>query len=136
MTGCARRLMSRTVPSAVRTRHPLVPAGSTWRRQMSRRRSLWSVPAAILAATTFAGAPTLAQDDPEKLVIGFVPSVEAGALVEDIEPLAGYLTEALGIPVEGFVSSDYAALVTAMETDQAQIAALPPYGLVQAVDRA
>jgi len=103
---------------------------------MSRRRSLWSVPAAILAATTFAGAPTLAQDDPEKLVIGFVPSVEAGALVEDIEPLAGYLTEALGIPVEGFVSSDYAALVTAMETDQAQIAALPPYGLVQAVDRA
>ena len=42
----------------------------------------------------------------------------------------------MGIPVEGFVSSDYAALVTAMETGQAQIAALPPYGLVQAVDRA
>jgi phosphonate transport system substrate-binding protein len=38
--------------------------------------------------------------------------------------------------VEGFVSSDYAALVTAMETGQAQIAALPPFGLVQAVDRA
>jgi phosphonate transport system substrate-binding protein len=103
---------------------------------MSRRRSVWFVPAAILAATTLAGAPTLAQDDPDSLVIGFVPSVEAGALVEDIEPLAAYLSETLGIPVEGFVSSDYAALVTAMETGQAQIAALPPFGLVQAVDRA
>jgi phosphonate transport system substrate-binding protein len=103
---------------------------------MSRRRSLWFVPAAILAVTTLAGAPAMAQDDPESLVIGFVPSVEAGALVEDIQPLADYLTETLGIPVEGFVSTDYAALVTAMETGQAQIAALPPFGLVQAVDRA
>ena len=103
---------------------------------MSRRRSLWFVPASILAATTLAAAPALAQDAPEKLVIGFVPSVEAGALVEDIQPLADHLSETLGIPVEGFVSSDYAALVTAMETGQAQIAALPPYGLVQAVDRA
>jgi phosphonate transport system substrate-binding protein len=103
---------------------------------MSRRRSLWFVPASILAATTLAATPALAQDAPEKLVIGFVPSVEAGALVEDIQPLADHLSETLGIPVEGFVSSDYAALVTAMETGQAQIAALPPYGLVQAVDRA
>lgn len=103
---------------------------------MSRHRPLWLVPAAILAATTLVGAPVVAQDDPEELVIGFVPSVEAGALVEDIQPLAEYLTEALGIPVEGFVSSDYAALVTAMETGQAHIAALPPFGLVQAVDRA
>ena len=101
---------------------------------MSRRRSLWLLPAAVLAATAFAGAPALAQDDPEELIIGFVPSVEAGALVEDIQPLTDFLSEALGVPVEGFVSSDYAALVTAMQTDQAHIAALPPFGLVQAVD--
>ncbi len=101
---------------------------------MSRRRSIWLLPAAVLAATAFAGAPALAQDDPEELVIGFVPSVEADALVDNIQPLADYLSEALGIPVTGFVSSDYTALVTAMQTDQAQIAALPPFGLVQAVD--
>jgi phosphonate transport system substrate-binding protein len=93
------------------------------------------VPATALTVTTLVATPALAQD-PDSLVIGFVPSVEAGALVEDIQPLADHLSEALGIPVEGFVSSDYAALVTAMETGQAQIAALPPYGLVQAVDRA
>jgi len=101
---------------------------------MSRRRSLWLLPAAVLAATALAGSPALAQDDPEELIIGFVPSVEAGALVEDIKPLTDFLSESLGIPVEGFVSSDYAALVTAMQTDQAHIAALPPFGLVQAVD--
>jgi phosphonate transport system substrate-binding protein len=103
---------------------------------MSRRQSWWLVPAAILAATTLAGTPALAQEQPEKLFMGFVPSVEADALVQDIQPLADYLTEALGIPVEGFVSTDYAGIVTAMEVGQAQIAALPPYGLVQAVDRA
>jgi len=73
---------------------------------------------------------------PESLVIGFVPSSEAGALVEDIKPLADFLSEQLGIPVTGIVSNDYTGLVTAMETGQAQIGALPPYGMVQAIDRA
>jgi len=73
---------------------------------------------------------------PDSLVIGFVPSNEANALVENIQPLADYLSEQLGIPVTGIVSNDYTGLVTAMETGQAQIGALPPYGLIQAVDRA
>lgn len=73
---------------------------------------------------------------PDQLTIGFVPSTEAGALVEDIQPLADYLSEQLGIPVEGIVSNDYTGLVTAMETGQAQIGALPPFGLLQAMDRA
>ena len=77
-----------------------------------------------------------AAEMPEELVIGFVPSSEAGQLVEDIEPLATYLTEQLGIPVEGVVSNDYTGLVTAMETGQAHIGALPPYGLLQAIARA
>lgn len=74
--------------------------------------------------------------DPEELVIGFVPSSEAGQLVEDIQPLADYLTDALGIPVTGIVSNDYTGLVTAMQTGQAHIGALPPYGLIQAIDLA
>jgi phosphonate transport system substrate-binding protein len=80
--------------------------------------------------------PSAAGEVPEELVIGFVPSSEAGQLVEDIEPLAEYLTEELGMPVSGTVSNDYTGLVTAMETGQAHIAALPPYGLIQAMDRA
>ncbi|HEX2193584.1 MAG TPA: phosphate/phosphite/phosphonate ABC transporter substrate-binding protein [Candidatus Limnocylindria bacterium] len=73
---------------------------------------------------------------PDELVIGFVPSTEAGQLVEDIEPLADYLTDQLGITVTGTVTNDYTGLVTALETGQAHIGALPPYGLLQAVDRA
>jgi phosphonate transport system substrate-binding protein len=106
---------------------------------MSRRRSLWLIPAAVLAATAIGGAPALAQEeaaDPESLAITFVPSREADVLVESIQPLADALTAALGIPVEGFVTSDYVGSVTALETGQAHIAALPPLGLVQAVDRA
>ncbi len=83
-----------------------------------------------------AESETAGGEDPEELVIGFVPSSEAGALVEDIEPLAEYLSEELGIPVEGIVSNDYTGLVTAMETGQAHIGALPPFGLLQAIERA
>ncbi len=103
---------------------------------MPRRRSLWLLPTAILAATAFSGAAAVAQDDPQELVIGFVNSVEAEKLVEDIQPLADYLSEQLGMPVTGYVSSDYTGLVTAMETGQAQVGFLPPVGLVQAAERA
>src|SRR5687768_10857057 len=89
-------------------------------------------PAATTAAIPTADPGTW----PDELVIGFVPSSEAGALVEDIKPLADYLSAQLGISVEGFVSNDYTGLVTAMQSGQAQIGALPPYGLVQAVDQA
>lgn len=96
--------------------------------------------ATMLVATACAGAGAspseAAAEAPDELVIGFVPSREAETLVEDIQPLADYLSEQLGIPVTGVVSNDYTGLVTAMETGQAQIGVLPPYGLVQAVDRA
>ena len=81
-------------------------------------------------------AESEAAEGPDELTIGFVPSSEAGQLVEDIQPLADYLSEQLGIPVKGTVTNDYTGLVTAMETGQAQIAALPPFGLLQAMDRA
>ncbi len=73
---------------------------------------------------------------PDHIVIGFVPSRDAAALVETIQPIADYLTAQLGIDVEGFVSTDYTGLVTAMETGQAQIGAFNPYGILQAVERA
>lgn len=77
-----------------------------------------------------------AAEMPDELIIGFVPSREADALVETIQPVADALSEALGIPVTGIVSTDYTALVTAMETGQAQIGAFGPFSLLQARDRA
>jgi len=92
--------------------------------------------AAVSQPAESEAAESEAAGAPEELVIGFVPSSEAGQLVEDIQPLADYLSEELGIPVSGIVSNDYTGLVTAMETGQAHIGALPPFGLLQAIDRA
>jgi phosphonate transport system substrate-binding protein len=86
-----------------------------------------------LFATVLAPGPAFAQD-PEQLQIGFVPSVEVDALAEDIQPLAEYLSDALGMPVEGVVASSYPALVTDLQIGQTHIGALPPLGMVQAVD--
>jgi phosphonate transport system substrate-binding protein len=86
------------------------------------------------ADTPAAEAP--GDDWPDRLVIGFVPSREAAALVETIEPIADHLSQELGIEVEGFVSTDYTGLVTAMETGQAHIGAFGPFAMLQAVDRA
>jgi phosphonate transport system substrate-binding protein len=108
---------------------------------MPRRRSIWLAPAAVLALTMVAGGPALAQAEemtevPDVLVAGFVPSREADVLVTNIDPLVAYLSEALGIPVEGVVTTDYTGLVTAMETGSAHIGAFGPFGLVQAMERA
>jgi len=79
-------------------------------------------------------APATEAAGPDKLVIGFVPSREASALVDTIQPIADYVSQQLGIPVEGYVSTDYTAMVTALQTGQVQIAALAPFTIVQAVD--
>jgi phosphonate transport system substrate-binding protein len=87
-------------------------------------------------ATASQAAASEAAAVPEELVIGFVPSRKADALVETIQPVADALEEALGMPVEGIVSTDYTALVEAMNTGQAQIGAFGPFSLLQARDRA
>ena len=95
--------------------------------------------AAALALPAAAQSPSAAGSAapgriPDKLVVGFVPSSDANALVDNIQPLADYLTTALGIPVEGLVADDYTGLVVAMGTQQADIGAFGPFALVQAAD--
>jgi phosphonate transport system substrate-binding protein len=97
-----------------------------------------AVPTGSGAASTSGAteAPSEGAAAPTKLVLGLVPSREADVLVENAKPLADYLTEALGIPVESFVPQDYPGLVAAMQTGQAHIGAFGPFGLVQAADEA
>ncbi len=95
-----------------------------------------------------AGATTAAPSDgdtadwPDEIVVGFVPSREADALVEDISALETALAEGLSaaagrdITVEGFVPTDYTGLVTAMQSGQAHIGAFGPFSLLQARDLA
>jgi len=74
--------------------------------------------------------------EPEKLILGLVPSGEVDKLVEDADQLGALLSDELGIPVETNVTENYAGLVVAMQTDQAQIGMFGPIALVQAVDQA
>jgi phosphonate transport system substrate-binding protein len=108
------------------------------------RRFMSSIAGAALIAATLA-LPAGAQSPsaagstspgriPDKLILGLVPSSDANALVTNAQPLADYLTTALGIPVESLVPTDYTALVVAMGTQQADIGAFGPFALVQAAD--
>ncbi|MBL0885117.1 phosphate/phosphite/phosphonate ABC transporter substrate-binding protein [Myceligenerans indicum] len=82
------------------------------------------------------GSGSEERDLPETLTLGLVPSQDQDQLVEDAGVLGDLLGEQLGVTVEASVSTDYAALVVAMQTGQADIGMFGPIALVQAVDQA
>jgi len=71
-------------------------------------------------------------DWPDKLIFGFVPSQEVAELQDDVDTFAAVLTDALGIEVEGVVTTDYTGLGVAMGTGQADMGAFGPAGFVLA----
>jgi phosphonate transport system substrate-binding protein len=75
-------------------------------------------------------------DEIDELVLGLVPSQDIDQLVIDADELGTLLGDELGIPVEAVVTDSYAALVVAMQAEQAQIGMFGPIALVQAVDQA
>ncbi len=76
-------------------------------------------------------------DWPEKVVFTLTPSQETGGLIETAQPLADLLAAELGIEVEATVPSDYAGVIVALESGQAQIAGgLGPRQMVQAEEQA
>ncbi len=72
---------------------------------------------------------------PGKITFGFVPSQEQEQLQDDIQPFMDVLEAALGIEVEGFVTTDYTGLVTAMGTGKADLGAFGPFGYTLAQDQ-
>ncbi|KKO83148.1 hypothetical protein AAV33_08100 [Corynebacterium otitidis] len=72
--------------------------------------------------------------DPDELTLALVPSQDQNDLVNTAKPLTDYLTEELGITVNGVVSKDYQAAVEAIGADQAQIGFLPSLQMYQAND--
>lgn len=64
---------------------------------------------------------------PKQLVLGLVPSLEAEAMVDNLQPLADHLSAELGMPVRAFVPQDYTGLVEALGSGRADIGMLPPF---------
>ena len=74
---------------------------------------------------------------PESIVFTLTPSQETGGLIETAQPLADLLSERLGIGVEALVPTDYAGVIVALESGQAQVAGgLGPRQMVQAEEQA
>ena len=84
----------------------------------------------LIASGCSSDGPATAGDGtwPSKITFGFVPSQEQGALQDDIQPFMDVLSSALGIEVEGIVTTDYTGLVTAMGTGKADLGAFGPFG--------
>lgn len=68
------------------------------------------------------------EDWPEKITFGFVPSQDQATLQDNIAPFISVLEDALGIGVDGVVTTDYTGLVTSMGTDQTDLGAFGPFG--------
>ncbi|MDX2376157.1 phosphate/phosphite/phosphonate ABC transporter substrate-binding protein [Microbacterium sp. LRZ72] len=100
------------------------------------------VPSVVAAtAITLAGcsadasAPASDGEWPESITLSLVPSVEGEDLAEALDPLTTYLSDELGIEVEGVVATDYAATVEALGADQAQVIITDAGSLYNAIER-
>lgn len=106
------------------------------------RKNLLTTSAAALALLSIVGCSSGATDTgggagdwPEEITISLVPSVEGEDLAEALDPLTSYLSEELGITVNGVVATDYAATVEALGADQAQVIITNAGSLYQATEQ-
>src|SRR5699024_2088778 len=72
------------------------------------------------------------REDPDTLVIGFVPSQDSGNIADSVEALAERLSEKLGIAVASTATVNFNALVEGMGANQLQIGIMPAFGYVLA----
>ncbi|MGO2745668.1 phosphate/phosphite/phosphonate ABC transporter substrate-binding protein [Microbacterium sp.] len=107
------------------------------------RKSLLTTGIAAIAVLALAGCSSSSTGEagdeatewPSSITLSLVPSVEGEDLVQALDPLTTYLSENLGIEVEGVVASDYAATVEALGTDQAQVIITDAGSLYNAIER-
>ncbi|MFW5926578.1 MAG: phosphate/phosphite/phosphonate ABC transporter substrate-binding protein [Wenzhouxiangella sp.] len=96
-------------------------------RPVDRPRSAALAAVALILVGCCPGEQVDERGWPRELVLGLVPSLEAEAMVDNLEPLAEFLSEELGVPVTSFVPQDYTGLVEALGTGRADIGMLPPF---------
>ena len=106
------------------------------------RKTLLLTGVAAVAALALAGCSPAASSPatgtaswPDSITISLVPSVEGEDLAEALDPLTSYLSENLGIEVNGVVATDYAATVEALGSDQAQVIITDAGSLYNATER-
>ncbi|MGI9418531.1 MAG: phosphate/phosphite/phosphonate ABC transporter substrate-binding protein [Geminicoccaceae bacterium] len=86
---------------------------------LDRRVLLKTMGAVALSAGLMSAKSTLAADD--ALTLAFIPQENPEKLLGDIDVITAYLSEKIGVPVEGFVTLDHAAAVEALRGGTADI---------------
>ncbi|WP_125105701.1 phosphate/phosphite/phosphonate ABC transporter substrate-binding protein [Gulosibacter massiliensis] len=108
------------------------------------RKSLAATSLLAVAALTLTGcaagdsdasATAGSSEWPESITISLVPSTEGEDLAEALDPLTTYLSDQLGIEVNGVVATDYAATVEALGADQAQVVITDAGSLYNAINQ-
>lgn len=84
------------------------------------RRTLLKTAGALALAAGFARVGTAVAAD-GSLTLAFIPQENPEKLLGDIDVITGYLSEHVGVPVEGFVTLDHAAAIEALRSGTADI---------------
>lgn len=87
-----------------------------------------------LTACSSDSSSTDGSNSPDKLTLALIPNEKVNDLVTTAKPLTDYLSEELGIEVEGVVTKDYQAAVEAIGSGQADIAIASAAQLASAED--
>ncbi|HEV2512576.1 phosphate/phosphite/phosphonate ABC transporter substrate-binding protein [Bosea sp. (in: a-proteobacteria)] len=83
-----------------------------------------------LAAGTLLAAPVLVRAQTKLVRVGLIPSEDSRAMLESSAQLLAALQKNLGIPVQGFVASDYNGVIEAMRSNHVDVAYLGPFSYV------
>ncbi len=99
----------------------LMADGSSGRR-VSRRQVIGGAASGIALTAGLFGLPMAARaQDAPRLTLAFIPQENPEKLLGDIDVIAGYLAEATGASIEGFVTLDHAAAIEALRGGTADI---------------
>jgi phosphonate transport system substrate-binding protein len=88
--------------------------------------------AAALGLTVSVGPAVAAEPKPAELRVVFIAYENPTQLMADVRPVTSYLTKQLGIPVKGFVATDYAGVIEAMRSKRADMGFMGPLQYVLA----
>ena len=64
--------------------------------------------------------------------MGFVPLKNSEKLIEDVQPIADYLSEKLGVKVEAFTASSYIGVVEGIGSGSVDFGIIPPFSALLA----
>ena len=72
------------------------------------------------------------KDEQKVIKMGFVPLKNSEKLVEDVKPIADYLSQKMGVKVEAFTASSYIGVVEGIGSGSVDFGIIPPFSALLA----